>query len=77
MTGGQTELRILANGCELFRGRISGSWSRTFSLGRCPLDGEDATIELLSDTFSLGRHDSRRLGIALDAVVLGSGPLAR
>jgi hypothetical protein len=71
--GGELELRVLADGCELYRGRISGAWSKTFLLDRCPLDGDEATIELLSETFSPGPRDSRRLGIALDSVTLVSG----
>jgi hypothetical protein len=73
MTGRpEANLRVLINGCELFRGPIPGTWSQTFSLESCRPGGTEATIELLSDTFTPGEHDARRLGVALDSVTLVS-----
>lgn len=70
---GGTDLQVLADGCELFSGRISGRWSQTFRFDRCRLDGDEATIEVLSGTFVPRGGDTRTLGVALERIVLVSG----
>jgi len=74
----ETLIRLLANGHDLYHGRIPrGSWSRTFGLDGATLAGQ-ATIELLSDTFVPknsvpASEDSRTLGILVRGIWLLDG----
>lgn len=73
-----TKLQVLVNSHELFSGQIPpGAWSKTLSFTHLNL-GEQATIELLSDTFIQKEiikdaADSRTLGVS----VLGISMLER
>ena len=68
-------LQVLANGVELWRGRIpSEAWSKTFSLEQVPMRKE-LLIKLKSDTSSPGEGGDgaghgRRLGIGLRGIRL-------
>jgi hypothetical protein len=70
-----TDLRILANGTQLFKGNSpAGSWSRTIDLSALPVR-EPVTIELLSSTFRpkdtiQGSLDSRTLGVLVQSIRL-------
>jgi hypothetical protein len=80
MTGPrEAALRVLVNGCEVFSGRVTGGWAETIALGRCALEGPQATVDLLTDTFSPGSGDVRMLGVAIESVTLlpAAGPAGR
>jgi hypothetical protein len=68
----RARMQLLANGVELWSGKIPRTaWSKTFSLEPVPL-GEELLVEINSDTFTPAERqpstrDRRRLGI----VVLG------
>jgi hypothetical protein len=70
-----TRLELLANGVELWSGRVpSEGWSRSFGLERVPM-GEELLIKLRSDTFvpaeSLEESGDRRsLGVAVKGIRL-------
>jgi hypothetical protein len=74
----ETLIRLLANGHDLYRGRIPrGSWSRTFRLDGVTLAGQ-VNIDLLSDTFvpkdsEPGSTDPRTLGILVRGIWLLDG----
>lgn len=66
----EASLRIAVNGCELFRGKVSGeSWARTLDLTGLVLDRQ-VTIELDSDTFVPKPGDGRTLGVLVREVRL-------
>lgn len=73
--GKDKNLRIFANGKELFKGKISNAdFSHTFSLSGIPKD-DQLVIELLSDTHipsqTLKRsNDNRRLGVMVKEIRL-------
>ncbi len=65
-----TQLRILANGCEVFDDRIpTGPWTRTLPLSDCRLSGDRVRIELLSDTSS-PRDGARPFGVCVERLEL-------
>jgi hypothetical protein len=71
----ETQLRVQANGFELWNEPISADpWSRTFSLEQVPMN-DVLRIELRSDTFSPAEKDpespdERRLGVAVRGIHL-------
>ncbi len=68
-------LQLLANGVELWGGRIPAeAWSETFSLAQVPM-GKELVIKLKSDTFSPadsleGSRDQRTLGVVVRGIRL-------
>ena len=71
----EVELQVIANGIELWRGRIPPRlWSKTLSMEGVPLDDE-LLIELRSDTFVPAEAfersaDQRRLGVMVRGIRL-------
>jgi len=69
------QLRLKANGRLIFEGAVRGEWEQILPLGDVPMDGGEITLEIESSTFvpselTPGSRDSRRLGVAVEAVVL-------
>jgi hypothetical protein len=71
-TAGPTEkdLRITANGCEVYDGKVPASrWSRIFALPACGGDNDATVIELHSETHQDPDAD-RALGVAVERIDL-------
>jgi hypothetical protein len=69
------QLRLKANGRVIFEGPVRGEWEQVLPLGDVPMETGVIEIEIESSTFvpselTPGSKDSRRLGVAVEAVVL-------
>ena len=72
MTGPPKQLRITVDGCRLLDETIQGSWTRTWALDACRIDGPTAEIELVSDVHVPATGDNRALGVAVASIELRS-----
>jgi len=71
--GGDPEqrLEIRANECVLFSGRQAAERvTHHLDLSRCPVNGSDRTLSIVSGTFVPEGGDTRHLGVALEAIRL-------
>jgi hypothetical protein len=70
----ELRLRIFLNHHEIYQGQVAtGFWSKTFSLSGLGL-GNEATIEIISDTFVpeeiiKGSLDARTLGVTVQDIL--------
>lgn len=69
-TGGKT-LKVTVNGCAVFEGVVPAKpWTTDLNLGACAIGGSEVTIALMSSVREPVRGDSRRLGVAVQSVML-------